>query len=133
MARGGRRPGAGRPVGTGLFGEETKPVRVPVSKVDMVRSFLLRAGDSDAMDPKIPLYGSDVQAGTPSTGDDHIEAQMNLHTYVVDKPETTFFVRAKGQSMINAGISDGDLLVVDRSIPARNDHVVIAALDGELT
>lgn len=85
------------------------------------------------MEAKTPLYGSDVQAGYPSTGDDHVEAQLNLHSYVVDKPESTFFVRAKGQSMIDAGISDGDLLVVDRSIPARNDHIVIAALDGELT
>lgn len=133
MARGGKRIGAGRPTGTGIFGEETKPVRVPVSKVNLVREFLLRAGDSDAMEDKTPLYGSDVQAGYPSTGDDHVETQLNLHSYVVEKPETTFFVRAKGQSMINAGIFDGDLLVVDRSIPARNGHIVIAALDGELT
>ena len=129
MTRGGKRSGAGRPTGTGQYGEQTKPVRVPVSKIDAVKEFIL----SESEAPTIPLFGSDVQAGAPDLGDDYVEAHVNLHDYVVERPQATFFVRAKGQSMKNAGIGDGDLMVVDRDIQAKNGHIIVAAVDGELT
>ncbi|MDD9912713.1 MAG: translesion error-prone DNA polymerase V autoproteolytic subunit [Alphaproteobacteria bacterium] len=129
MTRGGKRTGAGRPTGTGQYGEETKPVRVPVSKVNAVKDFIKNETEL----PTLPLYGSDVQAGGPTPADDYVENQINLHDYVVERPAETFFVRAKGQSMKNIGIGDGDLMVVDRSIAPRNGHVVIAAVDGDLT
>lgn len=81
----------------------------------------------------LPFYVSAVEAGFPSPADDFIEQSLNLHSYLVRNESATFFVRAHGDSMINAGIHDGDLLVVDRSLPAENNRVVIAALDGELT
>ena len=82
--------------------------------------------------PKIPLYGSSVQAGWPSPADDYIESEINLHEMLVRNPASTFFLRAAGDSMLGAGIHDGDLLIVDRSLEALSGKVVIAALDGDL-
>lgn len=80
-----------------------------------------------------PLFGSSVQAGFPSPADDYIDRALDLHETLVDHPAATFFVRARGDSMIGAGIHDGDLLVVDRSRTPSPGHVVIAAVDGQLT
>ena len=79
-----------------------------------------------------PLYLSPVNAGWPSPAEDYIDQQLNLHEYVVRNPAATFFLRAAGDSMINVGIHDGDLLIVDRSVDAAPNRVVIAALEGEL-
>lgn len=80
-----------------------------------------------------PLYASDVEAGFPSPAEDYVEQELNLHDYAVRHKASTFFVRARGDSMINAGIFDGDLLIVDRLEPADDGRVVIASLEGELT
>lgn len=79
-----------------------------------------------------PLYLSCVQAGWPSPADDYIDQQINLHEIAVRNPPATFFLRAAGDSMLGCGIHDGDLLVVDRSVDAVHNRVVIAALEGEL-
>ncbi len=79
-----------------------------------------------------PLYLCSVSAGFPSPADDYVEEQLNLHSYLVHNPAATFFLRAQGDSMLNAGIHDGDLLIVDRSLAAEHKRVVIVALDGEL-
>jgi len=130
--RGGKRPGAGRPKGSGNYGEVTHPVRVPVSMIEAVRTFVAN-GAEGGTGREIPLFGTAVRAGLPTFTDDHVEARLDLHTHLVPHPQTTFFVRVQGDSMENAGIQDGDLLVVDRSLPAREHGIIIAALDGELT
>lgn len=79
-----------------------------------------------------PLYLSPVSAGFPSAAEDYIDNQINLHGLIVRNPAATFFLRASGDSMLGVGIHDGDLLVVDRSLEASHNRVVIAALDGEL-
>ena len=81
----------------------------------------------------IPLYLSPVEAGFPSPAEDYVEKSLNLHDYIVKHKSATYFVRAHGMSMINAGIHDGDLLVVYRALSAENKRIVIAAIDGELT
>ncbi len=81
----------------------------------------------------LPLYATPVAAGFPSPADDYIDQQLDLHTHLVRNPAATFFLRAQGDSMIYAGIHHGDLLIVDRSLEAAHNRVVIAALDGELT
>lgn len=83
--------------------------------------------------PKIPLYLTPIQAGFPSPADDYVDQRINLHDLLVKNPPATFFLRAAGESMIDAGIHDGDLLIVDRSAEAVSGRVVIAAVDGELT
>jgi DNA polymerase V len=80
-----------------------------------------------------PLFGAGVEAGFPSPADDYIDRPLDLHEALVTHPAATFFVRARGHSMTGAGIHDGDLLVVDRSTSPAPGHVVIAAVDGELT
>jgi DNA polymerase V len=80
-----------------------------------------------------PLYLSAVAAGFPSPAEDYIDHKLDLHEHLVRNQAATFFVRAAGDSMIQAGIMDGDLLVVDRSLEAVNGNVVIAAVEGELT
>ena len=127
MPRGGKREGAGRPAGRGPYGESTRPVRLPVSLVDRVMRFVKNRESA------IPLYACGVSAGFPSPADDYLEGALDLHQHLVRQPAATFFGRARGDSMEGAGIYDGDLLVVDRSIEAKAGKVVIAALNGELT
>lgn len=82
---------------------------------------------------RLPLYSSSVPAGFPSPADDHIEGKLDLNEHLIRRPAATFFVRASGQSMRDAGIFDGDLLIIDRSITPKSDHIVIASIHGELT
>ena len=127
MAKGGKRPGAGRPKG-GKYKEATKVVRIPNSRVDEVISFL-----DLGMDYQLPLYSSRVPAGFPSPGDDYIETYLDLNKRCIQHPAATFFVIASGDSMTNAHIHEGDMLVVDRSLEATHGKIVIAAINGELT
>jgi len=80
-----------------------------------------------------PLFNCRVSAGFPSPADDYIEQALDLNQLLIQKPAATFFVRAEGDSMIGAGIHSNDILVVDRSIEAVPNKVVICALNGELT
>ena len=79
-----------------------------------------------------PLFLCPVPAGFPSPADDFVERQLDLNEYLVRNPPATFLVRVTGESMVDAGIQDGDILVVDRSLPPEDGRVVIAVLDGEL-
>ena len=80
-----------------------------------------------------PLFESMVSAGFPSPAQDYYDGYLNLHQYLVPDPNNVFFVRASGDSMVGAGIHDGDLLIVDRSKKKPNGKVVIASLNGEFT
>ncbi|MBW2476797.1 MAG: translesion error-prone DNA polymerase V autoproteolytic subunit [Deltaproteobacteria bacterium] len=81
----------------------------------------------------IPFFSEAVPAGFPSPASDYCERKLDLNELCVQKPAATFFVRAQGDSMIDAGIFPGDVLVVDRSISAVHGDIVIAAVNGELT
>jgi DNA polymerase V len=74
-----------------------------------------------------------VPAGFPSPADDYVEQRLSLDEHLVQHRESTFFMRVAGDSMREIGIYDGDLLVVDRALPAKDGCVVIAILDGEFT
>jgi DNA polymerase V len=82
---------------------------------------------------RLALFIAPVAAGFPSPADDYVECGLDLNQHLVKHPAATFFVRVRGQSMVEAGIHDGDLLVVDRALEARDGSVVIAVLNGELT
>ena len=128
MVAGGKRTGAGRPAGKNVYGEATKPIRIPISRIDAVKTFLFEGNPLE-----LPLYLSTVPAGFPSPADDYIECKLDLNTHLIKHPAATFFVRASGDSMINAGIFSGDMLIVDKSLEASHGKIVIAAIDGELT
>jgi len=81
----------------------------------------------------LPLYLAPVAAGFPSPADDYVERALDLNEHLIRHPAATYFVRASGNSMINAGIHDGDLLVVDRSIAPSDNQVVIAIVSGDFT
>ncbi len=74
-----------------------------------------------------------VPAGFPTPADDHVERRLSLDEHLIEHRESTFFMRVAGHSMRDLGIYDGDLLVVDRAVPATNESVVVAVLDGEFT
>ncbi len=127
MVSGGKRVGAGRPKGKGKYGEETRHIRVPASMVGEIKHFAATRSF------RIPLYSSPVQAGVFSPADSDVEEHIDLNHYLVRNPSTTFLVRATGESMIEAGIRDGDLLVVDRSVEPSNGKIIIAAVDNQFT
>lgn len=124
MKHGGKRQGAGR---RSLYNEKTKPIRLPISLIDDVQQFIEKKAYL------LPLYDCKVAAGFPSPADDNVSEQLNLNDYLVKHPAATFLVKVSGNSMINAGIYENDILIVDRSIPPSNGKIVIAAIDGQLT
>ena len=142
---GGVRKGAGRKKNSGSFNEETKVIRVPISLVDSliptievyksqvkskVEVFLTK---DNPMELSIPIFTSRVQAGFPSPADDHLEDALDLNTHLIHHKEATFFVKAQGDSMLGAGIQQGDILIVDKSLSAKSGKIVIAVVDGEFT
>lgn len=81
----------------------------------------------------LPYFDVGLAAGFPSPADDYLGRPLDLHELLVEHPASTFFVRAEGNSMCGAGIYSGDLLVVDRSLTAKNRDIIVALLDGEFT
>ncbi len=81
----------------------------------------------------LPLHLSPVAAGFPSPADDFLEKCLDLNEYLVKNPPATFLVRVTGHSMKDAGIFDGDILVVDKSLQAVSGHIVVAILFDEFT
>lgn len=82
---------------------------------------------------KIPLYASRVPAGFPSPADDFLEKQLDLNDYIGGQKASVFLIRVQGYSMENAGIFDGDILVVDKALEAVNGKIVLGVLNGEFT
>ena len=82
---------------------------------------------------KVPLLSDSVSAGFPSPADDYTEENIDLNEHLISNPFSTFFLRVKGDSMINAGIKDKDLIIVDKSLIAKPGDIVIAMIDGEFT
>jgi DNA polymerase V len=102
-------------------------MRVTYLGVSQSQSFI------DANSVRIPLYVESVSAGFPSPAQDFVEKSLDLNEFCVAHPMATFYVRAQGDSMIDAGIHSGDVLVVDRSLRARHGDIVIACIHGEMT
>lgn len=81
----------------------------------------------------LPLSEAGVAAGFPSMADDFIDLSLDLNKELIKNPSSTFFARVKGVSMINDGVDDGDLLLIDKSVEAYSGALVVAYLDGEFT
>lgn len=81
----------------------------------------------------IPLISSNIQAGFPSPALDFIDLSIDLNKYVVKHPSSTFYGRVQGDSMKDAGIGDGDLLVIDKGIEPSDGKIAICFIDGEFT
>jgi DNA polymerase V len=81
----------------------------------------------------VTLFTCPVNAGFPSPAADYIEEKLDLNVHLVKHPAATFFVRTNGDSMTGAGIFNGDILVVDRSLNPKNQNVVVAIVNGDFT
>ncbi len=143
-SHGGRRPGAGRKTSASPYGEKTITVRVPESRkaivLQLLQTFKPPATPVGALLPAInppkvraPLFGTKVRAGFPSPADDYVEDRLDLNELLVTNAPATFFLRVEGCSMIGAGIFEGDIIVVDRSIEPRHRDIVLAVIDGRHT
>ncbi len=89
--------------------------------------------DEELSELQLPLYGCRVRTGFPSPADDFIDRALDLNEFLISKPSATFFAWAEGDSLKDIGITQGDLLIIDRSAEQRHGAVVVAAIDGELT
>lgn len=145
FSHGGTRQGAGRKA---AYGEPTKTVRVPQSLVPVVVGYLDElkrsptvGGETPVLKPitalrtttAVPTLGRHVRAGKPTSGDDYQEDAVDLGRHLVRDPSSTFVMKVAGWSMRDAGIAQGDELVVDTGIVADNGRIVVAEVDGELT
>ncbi len=84
-------------------------------------------------DLRIPFVKEGVSAGFPSPAADFMETSIDLNKELSENPLATFYIKVKGNSMIDAGINDKDVLVVDRSLEPQNNKIAICFIDGEFT
>jgi DNA polymerase V len=143
---GGARRNSGRKAGSTKYGELTVVRRLPASWTEALdralheHRLLLRSPEIERIEPAdtatpmtLPLAGGRVAAGFPSAAEDFVEGKLDLNELLVKRPAATFYVKVAGESMRDAGIFPGDLLVVDRGESPRHGHVVVAVVNGELT
>lgn len=82
---------------------------------------------------EVPFVEGGITAGFPSPADDFKEVRISLDKTLIKNTDATFYARVKGQSMMGAGIDDGDLLIVDKSLEPQNNKIAVCFLDGEFT
>ena len=82
---------------------------------------------------EVIYFDTGISAGFPSPADDFMQQRLSLDSELVKNKEATFFARVTGQSMIDAGLNDNDLLVIDRSLSPSNNRIAVCFLDGEFT
>ena len=98
----------------------------------MNKSTLVKKHKDNSLET-VPYISSRISAGFPSPADDYIENNLSISELLIKNQLSTFLMKASGESMIEAGINDGDVLVVDRSLEARSRDIVIAIFEGNLT
>lgn len=81
----------------------------------------------------LPYFDGGIAAGFPSPAQDYIDLKIDLNTELINNPSSTFYARVKGTSMQDAGISDGDILVIDKSIQPHDGATAVCFIDGEFT
>lgn len=81
----------------------------------------------------LPNVGSQIVAGFPSPAEDYLEAMLDLNKELIKNPSSTFYGRVKGVSMKDTGVDHGDLLVIDKSLPYRNNALAVCFFNGEFT
>ena len=87
----------------------------------------------ESSDFRIPLFTETISAGFPSPADDYIDKKLDLNEHLIKNPSSSFLIKVKGDSMIDAGINSGDILIVDRSLEPADGKIVIGVIDNEFT
>lgn len=82
---------------------------------------------------KLPLVDAFINAGFPSPADDYLNTKLDLNQLLIQNPSSTFFARVRGDSMVDVGIHDGDILIIDKSLEPRQNSVLVCFIDGEFT
>ncbi|MEE4197184.1 MAG: translesion error-prone DNA polymerase V autoproteolytic subunit [Bacteroidales bacterium] len=82
---------------------------------------------------ELPFAATAIPAGFPSPADDYLEPSLDLNKKLIKNPGATFFAQVVGSSMQNAGIHDGDIVVIDKSLPPQNNSILVCSIDGEFT
>lgn len=82
---------------------------------------------------EIPFVASNIPAGFPSPADDYLETSLDLNKKLIKNPGATFFAQIVGSSMQDAGIHDGDIVVIDKSLQPQNNSILVCSIDGEFT
>jgi DNA polymerase V len=82
---------------------------------------------------KTDLVSSTIKAGFPSPAEDYIDRKIDLNEQLIANPAATFMVRVEGSSMIDCGINEQDVLIVDKSLKAKDKDIILAVVDGEFT
>jgi DNA polymerase V len=149
MSHGGKRPNSGPKKPMSPYGEKTSVIRVPNSiKRDVLlylEAFKRKNSTKDIAlnlpqalpNPSPlarPIYSAKVSAGQsrfPSPAQDYEQKFLDLNERYINNPPATFFFEVKGESMIGAGIFDGDTVIVDRAVKPKSSSIVIADVDGE--
>ena len=85
------------------------------------------------MQLELPLAGTAIAAGFPAPAEEYLDLALDLNKELVKHPAATFCVRVKGDSMVDAGIQDGDLLVIDKALEAKEGCIAVCFIDGEFT
>jgi DNA polymerase V len=88
---------------------------------------------SDATDYELPYIDEGISAGFPSPALDFDDIAIDLNKHLIKHPSATFYGRVSGHSLEGAGISDGDILIIDRSLEPANDKIAVCYIDGEFT
>ena len=99
--------------------------------MESIKQAIYKADKGSSLSLK--FYANPIWAGFPSPAEDHMDIELDLNEHLVKHPSATFYVYAKGSSMIDAGIYDGDIMVVDRSIEPSSRDVVIVVINGDFT
>lgn len=82
---------------------------------------------------ELPISEAGVSAGFPSPADDFMGLKLDLNRELIKNPASTFYARVSGESMIDDGVDNGDLLVIDKSVAAYDGCLAVAYIDGEFT
>lgn len=82
---------------------------------------------------QLPYYEGGIRAGFPSPAQDYIDLKIDLNSELISNPSTTFYARVKGNSMQDAGINDGDILIIDKSLIPKDGDTAVCFIDGEFT
>jgi DNA polymerase V len=93
---------------------------------------LLKSSNIDHINCIAVLYSSKVSAGLPLPAEDYVDKSLNLNEHLIKRPAATFIVKAHGHSMLEEGIHDEDILIVDRSVKPRPGDIVIAIIDNQM-
>ena len=105
-----------------------------MGKIKQIRSSVLDIFVSDnASQLELPIIQEGINAGFPSPAMDFEQAKIDLNRYLIKRPASTFFAKVKGNSMEGAGIYEGNLLIIDKSIEPKTEQIAVCFLDGEFT